>query len=169
MKIFSGTWTGRGTDSLLDISVSLAGGEVRVELEVWGDGEDLGAVDEGSRVGAELAHSLEDELEAVLELGLVRAERLPLAGRTRVAREKVVGLEAELALQRGLDGALDAALPGERGPAQLRLDEELAVHDRGGGVEGRARDRRVDVVLCGDGVAMHERSGAGTSQLGKMY
>ena len=56
---------------LLNVRVGLASGEVRGIGEVSGDGEDIRAVGEGSGVVAELAHGLEDELEAVLELGLV--------------------------------------------------------------------------------------------------
>ena len=50
-------------------------------------------------------------------------------------------------------------LPRESSAAQLSLDEELAIHDRGGGVEGRARDGWVDIVLGGGGVSNQEPDG----------
>ena len=59
------------THSLLNISEGLAGGEVRVDDEVRRGIQDIRAVGQSRGVKAELAHSLEDELEAVLELGLV--------------------------------------------------------------------------------------------------
>ena len=68
----------------------------------------------------------------------------------------MVRLEAELALERGHDRTLDAALAGEGRTAELSVDEELAVEDRGRRVEGRARHGRVDVVLRGDGVCNQE-------------
>ena len=60
------------THCLLNIVDSLAGGEMRSSLERGWDGEDVRAVGKGVGVMTELAHSLEDELEAVLELSLVR-------------------------------------------------------------------------------------------------
>ena len=68
----------------------------------------------------------------------------------------MVRLQPELALERRHHRALYTRLAWERRPAQLRLDEELAVEDRGRGVERRARDRRVDIVLRGDGVRDEE-------------
>ena len=59
------------THSLLNISEGLASGEVRVNDEVRRGVKDIRAVGQSRGVEAELAHSLEDELEAVLELGLV--------------------------------------------------------------------------------------------------
>ena len=60
-----------GTYSLFNILVCLSCREVRGVGKSRGDGEDVGAVGEGGGVVSELAHSFEDELEAVLELGLV--------------------------------------------------------------------------------------------------
>ena len=68
----------------------------------------------------------------------------------------MVGLQAELALERGHDGALNTTLAGEQDAAKLSIDEELAVEDGRSGVEGRARDRRVNVVLGSDGVGNQE-------------
>ena len=68
----------------------------------------------------------------------------------------MVRLETELALERGLHGALDTALAGEERAAELSVDEELAIEDRRGRVEGCARDRRVDVVLGSNGVGDQE-------------
>ena len=61
------------TYSLLNVVHGLTSGEVRNLSggEVRWDGEDIRAVDQSVGVGTELAHSLEDELEAVLELSLV--------------------------------------------------------------------------------------------------
>ena len=44
----------------------------------------------------------------------------------------VIRLEAELSLQRGLNGALDTTLAGEQDTTELSVNEELAVEDRGG-------------------------------------
>ena len=61
-------------------------------------------------------------------------------------------METKLAVERGLDLTLQAALAGEGRAAELGLDEELRVEDSGRRVEGRARDRRVDLVGGTDGV-----------------
>ena len=50
-------------------------------------------------------------------------------------------------------------IPWEESTTELSLDEELAIHDRGGGVEGRARDGWVDIVLGGCGVSNQEPDG----------
>ena len=68
----------------------------------------------------------------------------------------VIRLEAELALERRLHRALDTTLAGEQGTTKLSVDEELAVEDRRGRVEGRARDCWVDVVLSSDRVCNQE-------------
>ena len=59
------------TYRLLDILVSLAGWEVRERRKLGRVREDLAAVNEVVRVVAELTHSTEDKLEAVLQLSLV--------------------------------------------------------------------------------------------------
>lgn len=68
----------------------------------------------------------------------------------------MVRLETELALERRLHGALNTALSGEEHAAKLGVDEELAVEDRRRRVEGRARNRRVDVVLSSNRVRNQE-------------
>ena len=68
----------------------------------------------------------------------------------------MIRLETELALERRLHGALNTSLAGEQGATELSVDEELAVEDGRGGVEGSARDRRVNVVLSSDGVGNQE-------------
>ena len=102
---------------------------------------------------------MEDELEHLLRFGLVVHEGLPLACRARVARDRVVGLEPELALERRLDLALVSARAGEDGPAKLSLEEELRVKEAGGGVKRRARYGRVDVVRRSDSVRGEEPNG----------
>ena len=64
----------------------------------------------------------------------------------------MVRLETDFARKWGFDLALVAAGSGEESAAELGFDEELAVEDSGGGVEGSAGDGRVDVVRAGDGV-----------------
>ena len=66
---------------------------------------------------------------------------------------QVVGLETELALKRRHHGTLNAGFAWERSSAQLSVDEELAVEQLGGRVKWRARDRRINVVLGGNGVS----------------
>ena len=83
-------------------------------------------------------------------------EGLPLAHRARVARDVGVREEAELAAEGRLDLADVGAVAGEEGALEEGLDEELRVERAGRGVERRAGDRRVDVVLRGDGVR-HEQ------------
>ena len=68
----------------------------------------------------------------------------------------MVRLETELALERRLHGALDTSLAGEQGTTKLSVDEELAIEDLRCGVEGSARDSRVNVVLGSDGVGNQE-------------
>lgn len=58
--------------SCLDIVDTNSSREVRDSCEVRGSRQNIRAVDERGGVGAELTHRLEDELEAVLQLGLVR-------------------------------------------------------------------------------------------------
>ena len=65
----------------------------------------------------------------------------------------MVGLETELALEGGEDGALDTTLAGERETTELGVDEELAIKDVRSGVERRAWDGRVDIILSGNGVS----------------
>ena len=71
--------------SLLDVRVGLASGEVRSVGEGRRDREDIRAVSEGGGVVTELAHSLEDELEAVLELVLVSYRGYQCAAASRHA------------------------------------------------------------------------------------
>ena len=147
---------GSGGARLLDVVVGQAGGQVRSRRGRGRHGDDVGAVDERALVVAEHGHAAEGGLERGLELGLVVDERLPLARRARVARELRVGLEAQLAVQRGLDLALVPARAGEDRAPELGLDEELGVEELGGRVEGRAGDGGVDVVGGGDGVRGEE-------------
>ena len=127
-------------------------------------GDDFAAVDELALVLAEERHLLENLLEAVLELGLVVHERLPLASSARVAGKLAVGLEAQLAVERGLDLALVAARAWEYSAAELSLDKELSVEEPRGGIEGRSGDGRVDVVGGRDGVRSEERSVVGSGE-----
>ena len=53
---------------------------------------------------------------------------------------------------RNIDDTLNS--PRESRATQLGLDEELTVHDSRSGVERRAGDRWVDVVLSSDGVTV---------------
>ena len=69
---------------------------------------------------------------------------LPEAIRTRVAREEVVGLQADLAAERRLDFAYVRAAAGEQRPAKLRLDEELGIESVGRRVKGSAGDSTVN-------------------------
>ena len=137
-------WT--RTYGLLDVIVREAGGKVSVARGRGRHGDDFAAVDELALVLAEERHLLEDLLEAVLELGLVVHERLPLASSARVAGKLAVGLEAQLAVERGLDLALVAARAWEYSAAELSLDKELSVEEPRGGIEGRSGDGRVDKV-----------------------
>ena len=50
-------------------------------------------------------------------------------------------------------------VPGEDGTTELSLDEELAIHEIGGGVEGCAWDGRVNVVLGTGRVGNQEPDG----------
>ena len=68
----------------------------------------------------------------------------------------MIRLETELALERRLHGALDTSLAGEQGTTKLSVDEELAIEDLRCGVEGSARDSRVNVILGSDGVGNQE-------------
>ena len=61
-----------GTYSSLDVADVLSSGEVGCGRELRRGGEDIRTVDERRGIATELTHSLEDELEAVLQLGLVR-------------------------------------------------------------------------------------------------
>ena len=83
-------------------------------------------------------------------------ERLPLARRARVARDVGVREETELAAEGRLDLADVRAVAGEERALEERLNEELRVERAGGRVERRAGDRRVDLVLGGDGVRGEE-------------
>lgn len=129
-----------------------ASGEVRLARGGGRGRDDIRAVDERARVLAEHGHLRERGLERALQLRLVVHERLPLAGRTLVAREQAVGLETELAAERRLDLTLVAAVAGEESAAELSLDEELGVEQLGGGVERRSRNGRVNVVSSSDRV-----------------
>lgn len=113
---------------------------------------DFSAVDEVVLVLPERREHLEHELEHLLRLRLVVHERLPLARRARVARDRVVALQAHLALQRALHLALVAPLAGEQRPAQLRLDEELRVPQLRRRVERQPGLGRVHVVRRRDRV-----------------
>ncbi len=95
---------------------------------------------------------MEHKLEHLLRLRLVVDKRLPLARRARVARDRVVALQADLPSKGTLDLALVPPRPREARPAQLRLEEELRVPELGGGVERQAGLGRVDVVRGRDGV-----------------
>lgn len=95
---------------------------------------------------------MEHELEHRLRLGLVVDERLPLARGAAVARDREVGLQAELAGDRGRDLTLVVAGAGEGRAVQEDLDEELRVPDLWSRVEGRTGDSRVDVISRSDGV-----------------
>ena len=64
-------WSKAYTDSLLDVGVGLAGGEVRLRAKGSGDGDDLRAVDEVGGILAERRECLENELESVRELVVV--------------------------------------------------------------------------------------------------
>ena len=64
-----------GTYSLFNILVCLSCREVRGVGKSRGNGEDVGAVGKSGGVGAELAHRLEDKLEAVLQFVLVGCGR----------------------------------------------------------------------------------------------
>ncbi len=147
---------GRVGAGLLDVGVGEAGGEVRVARGRGRDGDDVRAVDELVLVVAEEGHLAERGLERGLELGLVVDERLPLARGARVARELGVGLQPDLAAERGLDLALVAPRAGEERAAELGLDEELGVEELGRRVEGRSGDGGVDVVGSRDGVRGEE-------------
>lgn len=149
---------GRRAARLLDVAAGEAGGEVRLAGGGGRSGNDVRAVDERARVLAEHGHLRERGLERALELRLVVDERLPLAGGALIARKEAVGLEAELAAERGLDLTLVAAVAGEERAAELGLDEELRVEQLGGGVEGRSRDGRVDVVGSSDRVPVRRGS-----------
>lgn len=143
------------TYSLLDIGMDLASRKVTNELsrgEALRDGEDLGAVYHLRGVLVDHSERLEDELEAILELSLIRCKRLPLARRARVTSDQVIGLKAHLALEGRLHGALDAGLAGEEYATELGVDEELTVEQSGCRVEGCARDGRVDIVSSAGGV-----------------
>ena len=104
-------WTKMSTYGLFHILVGLSGREVRRSEQRSRGGEDIGAVDQSIRVVSQLAHGLEDELEAVLQLVLVgcdgirsirikellqnrvlTAERLPLAGGARITGELSIQL-----------------------------------------------------------------------------
>ena len=64
----------------------------------------------------------------------------------------MVGLETELSLKWRHHSALNTGLAWERSSTQLGLDEELTVEKLGRGIEWRARDGRINVVLSSDGV-----------------
>lgn len=61
-------------------------------------------------------------------------EGLPLARGTRVARKQAVGLQAELAAERGQDLALVSAGAWENCPAEQGLDVELRIEQLRSGV-----------------------------------
>ena len=65
----------------LDVSEGLSSREVSLSLQIRRRGKDIGTVCQRGGVGAKLAHGLEDELEAVLELSLVgcRESSIPLS------------------------------------------------------------------------------------------
>ena len=163
---------GRIGTRLLDVVVGEAGGEVRVARGRGRGLDDLGAVDKVVDVVAEEREVMERVVEPALDLGLVVHERLPLAGRARIAREQVVRLQPHLALERGLDLTLVPARAGEESATELGLDEELGVEELGGRVEGRARNRRVDEVGRSDRVGREQPDGldrveAGVSHAGE--
>ena len=60
----------------------LASGQVRSGLQVGRDLENIAAVNQAVRVLSKLAHSLENELEAVLKLGLVGWKKCMSSGKT---------------------------------------------------------------------------------------
>ena len=68
----------------------------------------------------------------------------------------VVRLETEFALERRHDGSLNATFAREYDTTKLSVNEELAIEDLRCGVEGSARDSRVNVVLSSDGVGNQE-------------
>ena len=105
------------------------------------------SVGERERVRFDIAAAMRDEKVILTD------ERLPLASSARVAGELRVGLETELAGERGLNLTLVPGRSGEAGAAKLGLDEELTIEELGGRVEGRAGDARVDVVSRSDGVS----------------
>ena len=105
------------------------------ERILGGSTYDFSAVDEVVDVLAEDRQVVEHELEHLLRLRLVVHERLPLARRARVTRDRVVRLKPELALDRGLDLALVSARAGEERAAELGLEEELRVEETRGRVE----------------------------------
>ena len=59
------------TYTLFDVAEGETSGEVRVERGGGGDGQDLGAVDEGAGVVADHGEHAHDELEVTLELDLI--------------------------------------------------------------------------------------------------
>jgi hypothetical protein len=153
-----------------------------------GDGarrrDDLGAVDEVARVVAEHGELGHRRLEAVRHQLLLVDEALPDARRARVARERKVGLEAQLARvgalgerERRHDLAGVVARPREAGALEQHLEEDLGVHHErrlcGSGsatcrasrarrpaahrVERRGVDRLVDLVRARDAVRGEER------------
>ena len=63
--------SGQRTYGRLDIGHTHAGREVRRGLEIRGGGKNVGAVGQSRRIVTELAHSLKDKLESILELSLV--------------------------------------------------------------------------------------------------
>ena len=87
---------------------------------------------------------------------LVVDVRLPEARSTGVACKLRVGLQPNLAVQRGLDLSLVRAVAGEECAAELGLDEELRVEREGSAVEGSARNGRVDEISSCDGVRGEE-------------
>ena len=164
-KISSDSWTTTSkqashqkwnTHGLLDVVVRQARGQVRVARGRRRRLHDLAAVDQVVDVVAEQREVVERVVEPALDLRLVVHEALPLARRPAVPREQVVRLEAQLAVQRGLDLALVPARAGEDRAPELGLDEELGVEELGGRVEGRAGDGGVDVVSGGDGMRGEE-------------
>ena len=64
----------------------------------------------------------------------------------------MIGLKTELSLKWRHHSALNTGLAWERSSTQLGLDEELAVEKLGGGIEWRARDGRINIVLSSNGV-----------------
>ena len=145
------------THSLFDISMGQARREMRHALGLGRGRDDLRAVDEVALGMAEDGHLAERSLERGSHELLVAREGLPEAVRGRVSREEVVGLEADLAVERGHHLALVRAVAREERAAHLHLDEDLRVEDSRSRVEGSAGDGRVDVVRSGDGVRCEER------------
>ena len=79
-------------------------------------------------------------------------ERLPLASGPRVTGKLGIGLETEFAVERGFDFTLITRGTREESAAELSFNEELAVEDTRGGVEGSAWNSLIHMVGCCDSV-----------------